>query len=224
MLISDPSSEMYISAKKRYLKLLYNRQEYQNCIKNAMELIETIPNDSYAYEWILKIHCENFQYPELYYPKKEVNKGEGKGGEEVEEEFSMDNYVMKFTELCPNSILLPFVKAIDCYKQQQYAQTRTYLYKTLTTIPDYRAAIELLAKSETQMEAYLLAKGLWQQLGDKYLKDYAICLSYSKDEDDVKKALKIFHQKLKININNIDSSINSLPEEIVNALARYEIK
>lgn len=207
-LVSDRSSVMYISAKKRYLKLLYNRKEYPSCIRNAIELIDAIPNDSYAYEWILKIHCENFQYPQLYYPNDDANG-----------QFCLDAYVTKFSELCPNSILLPFAKAIDCYKSQQYAQARTHLYKTLTTVPDYREAIELLAKSETQMEAYILAKGLWQQLGEKHLKDYAVCLSFSKEEDDLKKALKIFHQKLKFHIDRSQS----LPETVVDALARYAI-
>lgn len=188
VIILDRTSEMYVNAKKRYVKLLYNQREFKNCIRNAIDLIDVLPNDSYAYEWICKVYCENFQYPELYV----LDDMEG---------FSIDTYINKFSEISQNSILLPFVKAIECYRSQQYAQTRANLYKTLNVIPKYREAILLLAQTETQMEAYTLAKGLWLQLGDDYIQDYAICLTHSTEVDDLKKALKIFQQKLKIDVN-----------------------
>lgn len=204
---SSPSSDMYIGSKKRYLKLLYNRREYKSCVCNAIELIESLPNDSYAYEWLLKIYCENFQHPEVFYPNNIDN-------------FCVESYISKFKEICPQSILLTFYEATNFYNTQQYAQARTLLYKVIASDAEYNAAIELLAKCETEMESYTLAKDLWKKLGDKFLIDYIICLTHSTEESDLINALELLHEKQEI---NIDIDEKPPPSDVViEALSRYK--
>lgn len=183
-----------MSACKRYIKLLFKLRDLELCLERACHLVESYPEDIYAYEWICKIYCENYD------SKKKISLDNLKN--------PIDIYATKLLELNEKSSLGLLVKAISCYESQQYVAARELLYKVQNIQPDYNVALKLLALCEMHVEAYGLAEVLWQQLNQSDSIELAICLSYSEEETKLKEAIKILETKDK-------------NKEIIQALARY---
>lgn len=186
--------DVYLSAYKRYIKLLFKFGDLAMCLERACNLVEFYPEDIYAYEWICKIYCENYASDKktcLDFLKNPI-----------------DIYASKLLELNEKSSLGLLVKAISSYESQQYVAARELLYKVQTIQSDYEVAIKLLALCEMQVEAYGLAELLWQQLKQFDSIELATCFSYSEEDSKLKEAIKILKNK------NSDKAINSV-------LARY---
>ncbi|XP_075166256.1 tetratricopeptide repeat protein 37 isoform X2 [Haematobia irritans] len=196
-LINDNTIDVYLSAYKRYLKLLYKQKSLSECLEYACKLVDFYPDDIYAYEWICKIYCENYD--------TENNSILEKLKQPIEV------YASQLSVLNPQSGLVLLIQAIDKYKLEQYVAARDCLYKALAIQPNYSIAIHKLARTEMHLEAYGLADSLWQQLSDKTSMEYAICMSYGDDPEKLKVAVDI--------LNALEKS-----EEVVRALARCYFK
>lgn len=193
-MLSDDSLDIYLSAYKRLIKLLFKLNDLKLCLDRACGLVDLHPKDIYAYEWICKIYCDHYNSSKktcLDSLKKPI-----------------DFYATKLLELNQNSSLGLFVKAISHYNVQQFVAAREHLYKVQILQPDYKEAIKLLAFVEMHLEAYELAELLWYQLNENDSIELATCLSHNKDKSKLAEAVKILKTK--------DSS-----EEINKALARY---
>ena len=173
--------DIYLTAHKRFLKLLYQQGDLKLCLKKACNLIDFYPEDIYAYEWICKIYCEHYN----------TNQKDCLGSLSKDVEF----YASKLLELNEKSSLGLFVKAINLYNLQQYVASREILYKIQSLDGNNNKAIELLALTEMQLEAFGLAENLWYQLKANENTELGICLSYSQDENKLKEALKILKNK-----------------------------
>ncbi|XP_013109877.2 tetratricopeptide repeat protein 37 [Stomoxys calcitrans] len=196
-IISDNTLGDHLPAHKRYLKLLYKQQQLDICLANACKLVEFYPDDIYAYEWICKIYCENYDT----------------GNSSLLENLAqpIEVYASKLSVLNPQSGLALLIQAIDKYRAEQYVAARDCLYKVLVIQPNYSVAMRLLACTEMQLEAYGLADALWQQLSDTTSVDYAICVSYGEDQEKLSAAVEILKAQEK-------------SEDVVRGLARCYFK
>ncbi|XP_073812213.1 tetratricopeptide repeat protein 37 [Musca autumnalis] len=199
-ILNDNTLDVYQSAYKRYLKLLYKRQELAKCLQHACKLVDLYPQDIYAYEWICKIYCENYDSTTTSGCLESLAQ-------------SIENYATKLAELNPQSSLAFLIQAIEKYNTEQYVAARDILYKVLVIQPNYSVAIKLLARCEMHLEAYGLAYGLWKQLSDNTNIDYAICVSHvAGDQEQLKEAVEV----LKVP--------EEKSEDVVRALARCYLK
>uniref|UniRef100_A0A1A9UF77 Tetratricopeptide repeat protein 37 n=1 Tax=Glossina austeni TaxID=7395 RepID=A0A1A9UF77_GLOAU len=175
--ILDPNLQIHFSAYKRYLKLLFKRNELTACLSHACKVIDLYPKDIYAYGWICKIYCDNYE-------KDQFIAFDGLTQ-------SVDFYASKLLDLNENSYLGLVVKAIDLYNAQQYVASRQLLCHALKEEPNYMVAVKLLACTETHLEAYGLAEDLWQRLGKEFREEYALCLSHAQEESKLQEALNL---------------------------------
>lgn len=194
-ILLDNSLDVYLTAYKRFLKLLYQQGDFKLCLEKACNLIDFYPEDMYAYEWICKIYCEHYNTTQ-----KDCLNSLNK---------DVEFYASKLLELNEKSSLGLFVKAINLYHLQQYVAAREMLYQIQLLDGNNNNALELLALTEMQLEAYGLAEELWHKLKANDSFELALCLSYSEDENKLQEAVKIFKTK--------ESSV-----DIKHALARLE--
>lgn len=183
-----------MAAYKRYLKLLYKQQNLSLCLEHACKLVEQYPRDIYAYEWICKIYCEQY------------DKADSTCLESLKE--PIDTYAAQLAVLNAESSLALLINAIRHYQAEQYVAARELLYKAQAIQPNYGVMLKLLALTEMHMEAYGLALPLWQQLNDSNNVDYAICISYGDDLEKINEAVTVLK----------NAEVN---DETVRALARY---
>ncbi|XP_037886996.1 tetratricopeptide repeat protein 37 isoform X1 [Glossina fuscipes] len=179
--ISDPSLQIHFPAYKCYLKLLFKQNELTACLSHACKVIDLYPKDIYAYGWICKIYCDNYE-------KNQFIAFDGLTQ-------SVDFYASKLLELNENSYLGLVVKAIDSYNTQQYVTSRQLLSHALKEEPNYMVAVKLLARTETHLEAYDLAEELWQRLGKEFREEYALCLSHAQEESKLQEALNLLNEE-----------------------------
>uniref|UniRef100_A0A1B0BDM6 Tetratricopeptide repeat protein 37 n=1 Tax=Glossina palpalis gambiensis TaxID=67801 RepID=A0A1B0BDM6_9MUSC len=179
--ILDPSLQIHFPAYKRYLKLLFKQNELTACLSHACKVIDLYPKDIYAYGWICKIYCDNYE-------KNQFIAFDGLTQ-------SVDFYASKLLELNENSYLGLVVKAIDSYNTQQYVTSRQLLSHALKEEPNYMVAVKLLARTETHLEAYDLAEELWQRLGKEFREEYALCLSHAQEESKLQEALDLLNEE-----------------------------
>ncbi|XP_061389029.1 tetratricopeptide repeat protein 37 [Musca vetustissima] len=202
-LLKDNALDVYLPAYKRYLKLLYKQQDLAKCLEYACKLVDLYPQDIYAYEWICKIYCENYDCTE-----------ENNNCLESLQQ-NIEYYATKLGELNSESSLALLIQAIEKYSAEQYVAARDILYRVLVIQPNYSVAMKLLARCEMHLEAFGLAYPLWQQLNDKTNVDYAICVSYSCVDSEILNeavdVLKALEEKEKT-------------EDAVRALARCYLK
>lgn len=193
-ILSDASNEDFLIAYKHYVRLLFNSNEQIAVLQHSNKLIDLYPNDSYAYEWICKIYCESYDSERCSTFLLNLKK-------------PIDYYADKLCELKSNVSTALTIKAISNFQSEQFVAARNELYKVLQIHNNYLIAMKLLAMIEMKLEAYERALPLWQQLGEEYLQQYALCLSYALDQCQLQEAIKI--------LNNCDRN-----PEITKALAR----
>ncbi|XP_065368368.1 tetratricopeptide repeat protein 37 [Calliphora vicina] len=196
-ILLDASSDVYLSASKRFIKLLFKQDDLNLCLERACNLIEFYPEDIYAYEWICKIYCEHYNFSKKDCLESLKN--------------PIDFYATKLLELNGESSLGWLVKAIDLYNSEKFVAARDILYKVQKIQPNYEVAIKLLAFAEMQLEAYGLAEELWCQLKANDSQEHAICLSHSEEKSKLNEAVTILKAK-------------ELTMEIKQALARCYYK
>lgn len=180
-MILDHNLQIHFPAYKRYLKLLFKQNELTACLGHACKVIDLYPKDIYAYGWICKIYCDNYE-------KDQAIAFDGLTQ-------SVDFYASKLLDLDENSYLGLVVKAIDLYNTQQYVASRQLLRHALKEEPNYMVAVKLLACTETHLEAYGLAEDLWQRLGKEFREEYALCLSHAQEESKLQEALHLLNEE-----------------------------
>lgn len=183
MILEDNTTDVYLSAYKRYLKLLYKQTDLSKCLDYACKLVEKYPEDIYAYEWICKIYCENYESENSQCLESIAQ--------------PIDSYASKLSDLNPQSGLALLILAIDKYNAEQYVAARDILYKVLIVQPNYSVAVQILARTEMHLEAYDLAITLWLQLANNTSIDYAICMSYGEDQVKLTEAVEILKSQEK---------------------------
>lgn len=170
-----------MTASKRFIKFLYKIGDLKLCVERACNLVELYPEEIYAYEWICKIYCEHYNSSRKACLDSLKN--------------TIDFYATKLLELNENSSLGLFVKAISLYNSQQFVAARNFLYKVQNVQQNYELALQLLAFSEMQLEAYELAEKIWYQLKAHNSTELAICLSYSEEKTKLNEAVEILKTK-----------------------------
>ncbi|KNC22993.1 hypothetical protein FF38_07937 [Lucilia cuprina] len=180
-ILLDASLDVYLSAYKRFIKLLFKQNDLKLCLERACNLIDFYPEDIYAYEWICKIYCEQYNSTKNACLESLKN--------------PIDFYASKLLELNSESSLGLLVKAIDLYNSQQFVAARELLYRIQIIQPNYEVAIKLLAFTEMQLQSYGLAENLLYQLKDNDSKELAICLSYSDEKSKLNEAVKLLKTK-----------------------------
>lgn len=170
-----------MTASKRFIKFLYKIGDLTLCLDRACKLVELHPEEIYAYEWICKIYCEHY------------NSSRKACLDSLKT--AIDVYATKLLDLNGNSSLGLFVKAIGFYNAQQFVAARDFLYKVQTVQPNYELALQLLAFSEMQLEAYEMAEKIWYQLKENSSTELAMCLSYSEEQTKLNEAVEILKTK-----------------------------
>ncbi|KAH8279293.1 hypothetical protein KR026_005491 [Drosophila bipectinata] len=162
---------------KRYLKWLYKEKNYAACVRHAINMTISHPNDVYGYEWICKTYCENHDQDYSNVWQKELK-------------HPIDSYAERLLQLNPNSNLALLIKALQQYASGQFVPARQLALQAQLSHPTYKVALELLARIHMELGAFRLALKLWLQLGheDKAL---AECMSYEKDESKIKEAIRV---------------------------------
>uniref|UniRef100_A0A1A9WAC9 Tetratricopeptide repeat protein 37 n=1 Tax=Glossina brevipalpis TaxID=37001 RepID=A0A1A9WAC9_9MUSC len=173
----DATLQTYLPAYKRYLKLLFKRNELTACLNHACKLVDFYPEDIYAYEWICKIYCENYENNQFMAADNLT--------------YPIDFYGSKLLSLNENSYLGLVVKAVGLYNTQQYVASRELLYHALKEEPNCMVAVKLLAYTETHLDAYGLAEDLWRRLGEEFREEYGLCLSQTQEEHKLQEALDL---------------------------------
>ncbi|XP_053963021.1 tetratricopeptide repeat protein 37 [Anastrepha ludens] len=166
-LIADPDAEQYLNAYKRYLKLLYKKGDYTNCIKHACAVTEKYPHDIYAYEWVCKIYCECREVATECLNNQNQN---------------IEQYVAALLQLNKNASLGLLIKAIEFYEQRQFVAARDLLYRVRELQPTYTIALELLARVEMVIGVWSMALSIWCKIGKKNSVEHALCLSHVSNE------------------------------------------
>lgn len=162
---------------KRYLKWLYKEKNYAACVHHASNMTTSHPNDVYGFEWICKTYCENYDQANSDDWRQELK-------------HPIDLYAEQLLELNPNSNLALLIKALHQYASGQFIPARQLALQAQSSHQTYKVTLVLLARIHMELGAFRLALKLWLQLG---LEDAAVaeCLSYEKDEGQLKEAIRV---------------------------------
>ncbi|XP_055919352.1 tetratricopeptide repeat protein 37 [Eupeodes corollae] len=185
---SDP--RMQIKFFQRYLKLLYKQNDLEKLLKTSDSMYNIFPDELCSLEWICKIYCEN------YLANQDVLSAL---------EMPIDFYAEKLENLNKQSSLALLIKAIKAFDSDQMATARSLLNQVNQIQPGYKVAMQLMANTEIKIGAYTLAAPIVKTLG--WAKEYAVCMSYSRSPDDLRKAIET--------LVTVDQS-----EEVLDSLAR----
>ncbi|XP_055859258.1 tetratricopeptide repeat protein 37 [Episyrphus balteatus] len=186
---NDPSIQLKIF--QRYLKLLYKQNDLEKLLKMSDHMFNFFPEELCPLEWICMVYCENYKTNSSILSALEM---------------PIDFYVEKLENLNPKSSLAVLIRAIKAYEFEQMVQARSLLFQVNQIQPGYKVALQLMANTEMQIGAYIIAIPIVQSLG--WTKEYGICLSHSSCPDDLKKAIEV--------LEKLDHS----EEDVLDSLAR----